>query len=490
MSRIGCLWLLLTILLGTLTQGCTPLRTQLTHMKDGMNAWKDRASLAVARSAGNDPQMQVQTLCAALDSALLSCPDTVWPAVNWKDVSLIFMDNAAHGAWVWNGGGEGKLEQTDYSALPEGVCRSSPHGQGEWNGRKAVFLALDGFRKDGEGLLEVGLEEAFGLVGHDGWNTSGSEFFQGDLYPEEWPPRQLRRQLLQSLFKAFTDRDRTALAGSVYWHRKYRGDFPQDYSAMHFLDRMAGTAEYVAVLSTELGLRGCGRSFEQLQADLRERIRSQWPAKWGNLSWKGSAKDAEPYAIGSLAGLLLDQERVPDWRRRVAEGETPMEVLSDAVEASPVPDDDRTFEQVRAYYDEQNRQMKALLADFYQRQNSRDYLFLALPMNWLLPGSFDHKRLLAHKDEDYLRKFIIGMDGCFNSPSSPSKIEIKDATVEIIEAPYPLGGFGYYAIPVRSSHLKAGPGRTSSIASDTVTASDLAFEWHENFLSGKWIIVK
>ena len=124
-----------------------------------------------------------------------------------------------------------------------------------------------------------------------------------------------------------------------WWQQRYAREFPDDARENRDSDVVEGTAEFAGLLGVELGRLGCSASDRAAPwRGLRPWVRDLWDKRcWNNLDYELTVRDVEPYAIGSLAGLILDSRGV-DWWARAAAGETPMEIL--AGEASPLADHD------------------------------------------------------------------------------------------------------------------------------------------------------
>lgn len=447
-------------------------------------------SKSLVQGYGKSDEQPMEFAVKALNRSVLQCPERIWPEANWKDVQTLLVNNDRKTACLWNGSGTGDIAQIGYTSLPEELHKFG-WNEAQWKNQKATSIVLDDYSKDPTGVIELFGHESFHLVNQSNWNRNSSMFFRGDLYPEDWKPRYIRRMIMRALFKALVTGDRGALGAAAYWHQKYRSEFPQDFERSKYTDRTEGAAEYVGLLTGALGTLGCNASNEQILGWLRKRVGELWDKKWDNLSYHPSAREMETNAIGLLAGFLLDAEEVPGWKQLVAASAgTPMDILARHIEPVQAPDDPAVTTRVMEYYARQNKAMKAALDEFLDRRQSTDFMFLAVPYDRLIPGTLAREAFLGNMDGNRFRKFILSMEARFSTPSPTSQIEVKGVTAEMVDSKHALGGFGYYVIPIPASALKVTSGGIYSIVSDKVKAPSLIFELHEDPMTGKWLWVQ
>ena len=420
-----------------------------------------------------------------LTPALMSCPERIWPGYRWGTLRALMVDNIDGTAFLWNGNGRGGLTTVTHADLPPDF-RKDGWNLGHWQGVPALSISLREFRSDPESLAYLLIHEGFHHLVQENWHNP-YESLRGSTYPEDWHARYLRRRIMASLAAAFAGEDPEALGHAIWWQRRYEREYPDDARENRDTDVTEGTAETAGLFGSELGRQGCGATDQQVLEGLRPRIRDIWERRWDNLDYQLTVRNGESYAIGALAGLIL-QRRGVTWKQRAAAGETPMEIL--AGEAAPLPDvdDPVTAARVRDHYAQKNGEFGAVVEGYAAACSSREFLRLTVPLDWTVGTTMGGKGFLNFRDRTGFRRLIIGMQGQFSAPDRPSRLQIREALAELAGGTYPFGhSEGYLVTLIPADALERMPDGSFSIASDTVRAVSLRIEIREEKDGGRWI---
>ncbi|MBU1727302.1 MAG: hypothetical protein KJ880_06715 [Candidatus Omnitrophica bacterium] len=439
------------------------------------------ASQDMAR-ADND---KAHSMCAALKVSMLECPSRVWPGFFWKDLRVLLVSNKNKTAFLWNEADEGACVSLAYDSVPKGL-RKNGWNTGEYQGKQAVSLADQGYGSEALILL---VHEGFHILGQKGWKRQ-DDSVRGTLYPEDWRPRYLRRQIMTSLERAFVKNDQKALGEAAYWQKKYALEYPQDLLQNKYTDLIEGSAEYVGLRGATVGIKGCQASEAKICDYLRKRVGELWQKKWNNYKYKATIREGESYAIGAIAGCLLDAQGAMNWKEKVIEGYAPMGLLAESVAPIETADNKTILKQTKSYYERKNSEMKKLL-DNYQRESlSREYFSLALPLDWLAGGTFEKEGMFNVREADKTLQYIIGMSADFVSPDGASRIKIKKEFVRFGDSLYPFGGGGFVIVPLKNATLKQNLDGSFSISATRVKAWTFSADISEDTNGKRWVWVK
>jgi hypothetical protein len=417
--------------------------------------------------------------------ALMNCPDRIWPGYRWGDFQALMVDNVKSTAFLWNGNGRGDLTPVTHGDLPPDF-RKEGWNVGNWQESPTLSISLRDFGGDPETLAYLIIHEGFHHLVQSSWRNP-YESLRGSTYPEEWHSRYLRRRIMASLFGTFAGEDPEALGHAIWWQRRYEKEYPDDARENRDTDVTEGTAETAGLLGSALGKQGCAAPNRQILEELRPWIRDLWKKRWDNLDYELTVRDGESYAIGALAGLILESRGVP-WKERAAAGETPMEIL--AGDATPLPDiDDPVMAaRVRDHYRQRNKEFGAIVEGYLAASGSREYIRLAVPLDWTVGATLGGKGFLNFRTGRGFRKLVIATNGEFTAADKIPRIRFRDALAELAKGTYPFGHTeGYLVTVVPADALRQMDDGSFSVASDTVRAAGLRIEIREDEDGGRWI---
>lgn len=139
-----------------------------------------------------------------------------------------------------------------------------------------------------------------------------------------------RANIMHFLTKAAKNRGErsTAIAEALLWYRELAAKFPQAIKDLSAVDRREGTASYVGSYSAALGKLGCGASQEAIKEEMLKNSHHR-------LRDVPMDHDRQAYGLGTLAGLLLDEQGYSGWKKDVMNGKTPLEVLNSTAKGLP-----------------------------------------------------------------------------------------------------------------------------------------------------------
>lgn len=448
------------------------------------------ATLIITGCAGLDPQRidnrePALLITQIITPALVKCPDRIWPGYRWGNLQALMVDNVKGTAFLWNGNGRGDLTTVTHGDLPPDF-RKDGWNVGSWQGSPTLSISLRDFGGDPDTLAYLIIHEGFHHLVQNSWRNP-YESLRGSTYPEEWHARYLRRRIMASLFKAFTGDDLEALGHAIWWLKQYEKEYPDDARENRDTDITEGTAETAGLLGSALGKQGCAASNRQILEELRPWIRDLWKKRWDNLDYELTIRDGESYAIGALAGLILESRGIP-WKERAAAGETPMEIL--AGEATPLPDVDDPVLAARVWdhYRQRNEEFGSLVGGYLTASGSREYLHLAVPLDWTVGGTLGGKGFLNFRGGKGFRRLVIAANGDFTAADNVPRVRIHDALAELAKGAYPFGhAEGYLVTLIPADSLERIDDGSFSIASGTVRATRLRIEIREDEDGGRWI---
>lgn len=428
---------------------------------------------------------QAKAIGRALKTAQIDNSEKIWPQDNWSDMLVLLLDGRHKRTYLWNE--TGQIRETGFSDLPQDLKQDSGWFTGKLLGRKLLGIEAAESRYQSNDILELLCHEGFHLVGQKSWPIRDRAGWRGDDYPENWRPRYLRRQAMKALFVSFISGDDQALGKAVFWHKKYRQEFPTDYQKTRDLDRIEGSADYVGLMGATLGQLG---PEVNLTSHLRGQLAERWRLKYNNLNYQGSLKEGESYCLGAIAGLILDRQKISGWKQRVAQGANQLDILAENIKEIPAPDRPADRARIKKYYDLKNEELKTGLDKYLAGWNNQDYVILVAPLDWVPGGTWNRSGFLTYDDGKGAETFIVGFSGDFVAPSG-GKISFDQMLVEFIMAPYPIGlAFGYVITPVKLAGLEESGDRSFKIDLPNIKAKQARFSITQDKNGQSWYWLK
>ena len=229
--------------------------------------------------------VSMEEMKSMLDRTIYSCPERIWPGLDWSKKSIIVAEPSRPSAYL--------LKNGQVKELPASVATSfgDSYDFGQWEGEDAVYVNLE--------MENVDAETIFGLLVHEGfhhlaqrtpplsaYHPQGRE----DRYPFKPEPRIQREELRLNLSNYLKTNASTALGQAAFWHSQ--AILNENSVGM---DVTEGSAAYVENIALALLKHGCEADEAKIVAEMLEAI----PARQ-QIGDKGS----EPYNLGPLAFLV------------------------------------------------------------------------------------------------------------------------------------------------------------------------------------------
>lgn len=353
-----------------------------------------------------DFQHVFQQLIPDFNTTMLSCPERIWPAYDWKDYNVLMLDQG-HPPLLWTGS-SGTASTVLDSDFPEENYQGT-YNFFDWKGQPAVSI-FPNFNNEG---VHFPKNELFLLTVHEGFHHHGQKDWvrkpgaRGTEYPLDPLPRIYRRHIFDRLYAHFLSNgnDKTALAQAAFWFRKWSSEYTDE--AVNTTDGYEGTARYVEYMAHVLSLKSCSVSDTELYTDLKAFLPTQ---QYANLTPE-TELDGEGYTLGSLAAFTLRLiDHNSKWYDEAKAGHTPLEVLlRDVPPAADV---------VNAQIDSEFRQIT--------EKKNKD-----------LEAMFG-KDLISYKDKNYARIVLMGAVASFSPKGFYLPKTLPQVTLIPLAAELPL----------------------------------------------------
>ena len=326
------------------------------------------------------PSMEVIGLVDKFKKTMVECPERIWSNYNWNGLNIVFLYPSQDYSWTWDID-PNVMRTVDNRDLPSWAF-GSLYSFFEINGKNAQSLNMEVERFDGQ-FFGLGVHEFFHNQGQKGWSRKYSEeypTYRGTAYPMDDRPRYYRRMLFDNLERYLISDREEYLKQGKYWFDKWVGEYPHEtFSSM---DSAEGTAIYVTTMARALAILGCTATDNQL----KDHVLAQVRLTFGNsVSGRQFTLDGEGYDIGGLAALILrfNNTDLLDWNQKIAEGNSPLEVLFEGV--SSIPEDNNEFLRQQFFHTAtvMNREYGLLLDGDIENYSNKDYIRIPAPGPWI-----------------------------------------------------------------------------------------------------------
>jgi len=190
------------------------------------------------------------------------------------------------------------------------------------------------------------------------------------------------------------------------------------------------------------------RDDAQLHAAVLRWFDNNWAARYQPLI--DQLPDVESYAVGVLAGVLLDIVDNSSWKRRVEVEQTPAEVLLSLVESMVDEEDFALQESIRRSQARQDSQLLLRIQTLLSRVNASEHYVVAISREKRTLAFTTTAGLLFYDDGVYRSRLILGVKAQFGD--GDERIEFQDQDILLAEDT-PCGGRGRWVFPVAHSGL-------------------------------------
>ncbi|WP_248804019.1 hypothetical protein [Pseudomonas sp. MWU13-2100] len=385
--------------------------------------------LAAGSIAVSAAPSKVQVGTDAYVRRMIEATRAAWPALaEFNEVTHVFADiqlltSNGRRAWLMSAHGGQEIDMAAVRVLGPSYEYKS-FDKFRWQGRPAVFVGMgEALPEDEVQRLEdpQAVPELFGLATHEAFHFyaeaawahhPGAE--RSIRYPAVAEPRLYRNQMIRHLLAAVQG-EADGMARASYWYRRWLGEHADESTRIRNTDRSEGSAQYVELIAQLLAL-GLRPETAEWQALMLKKLGPSSQTEF-------LAADHESYALGALAGHLLDRRGV-NWLPRVARGEMPVSILLGSVPPLENPPDESLGRRLRKAIAETNRQAEQAFEPFLQRFNDPTGKHLLVPQG-AMQGSFGLGN--TYRIATLPEKIETGVDARF--ALSDGRIDLRTATV-------------------------------------------------------------
>lgn len=377
------------------------------------------------------------------------CMNRVWPGTSFQGHNVLLVNENLEQQWALNMD-TGETFRLSLDELENGRSAKAAYSYFESNGRSWLSLneKILSRPNDPYDVFATGAHEFFHFIGQRNWKVK-PRGFRGTFLPIRWEPRYYRAMMQKNLRMALVSSGEEAsqhLSRAKYWDQLWRAEFPEE--VLSSTDDFEGSARYVEVLSTALASQGCRAE----EGDLLEFARS-WSRKDLDLSQTLGffGLDVEGYSLGALSGFLLRwTSPISKWEDRVAEGETPVEILLQ----QSSPEEEAMDQDLAEKFEQSAIQLQihadSMLAESRDTLRSEDLVYVSFPRGWK-PGSTSFAGFYVERDQSF-GYGVIRQDLAFQS--GDSRVESQKGLVQIfMSRPSPCS-FQGWVFPVRESQIE------------------------------------
>ena len=394
-------------------------------------------------------------------SEVRACIQRVPLPIEWAEDRTVFIDPEAKEAWL------SALSETTTPGTsqvqPSAALLSIPPGSFRFDlfdGAPAMMVSR-GSGEDWERLVEVAVHEYFHERG-EGLMPPLSP--RGDRYPEKWESRYFRRELIEAMRRAVERGDDKDLRTAAYWRQRWIEYDPEDVENSRAYDAREGTAKLVGLMAVSLATLGCSASDRALALEVLRGL---------NLTDSPFAKDYESYAIGTLAGLLLQSHKIKNWESQVSEGHDALTILLEGVSPRKAKCNTKLEKREKEFYEVRNNTNREFVEEYRRQIRSPDFVILAVPRDWL-SGSFKSKDFLTFELAQNIGETTTsrGITASLRANNSLATLQITDLPASLVSWG-PTNTEPYFLIPIEKKSLLLDESGLYRISTDSVKASNL-----------------
>ena len=276
-----------------------------------------------------------EKIAARLTQAL-GCAGRIWPGWRAEKLHVLVIDVSAKNAILLTGAalnshsGRIKHEVTTvpYQAVPVQFHRpGSGFAFTSWLNLGRILAVHHSASDDADvdDAIEIAVHEGFHLTGQDAFvRPQRAPVSSTQRYPEDASARYVRHEIMLALRRVFADE---SLGAAAYWAKEFAAK--HFAPALQLIDRVEGSAEYVAVLGMAVAEHGCNAADATLVTYALAQANRK-PHRW-----ERPTQVTEAFVIGFYAGLLLQSSKRSGWHKDVENGQALLDLVIEGV--TPVP---------------------------------------------------------------------------------------------------------------------------------------------------------
>lgn len=345
------------------------------------------ASLAVNPAAEGEKLDRIQRpsfahdVATAIVAGVFTCPERIWPGTPWHRFQFLAVDHIGREAWLVRGNDLAirfakfaEITPVSYESLPVPFSQAgSVFAAGNLEGQQTFSVSRRRGADTVGGAVRLAVHEVFHYTGQSRFVLPRASAGRGLILPEDAELRYLRRMLLISLKDALVQG--RSLSTAAHWFQKIK---QRSATAQRFsnVDRTEGAAEYAAAMAAVIARAGCFASGQSLAAHASLVVSEFWDTQYQPLfeSWD----DIDSYALGAIAGVLLQLQGIEGWQARVEQGESMLEILLEKVAPHAASDDEGLRVRINTHYRAREQQLDLQLDAFFAAMRSNDNTIVAV----------------------------------------------------------------------------------------------------------------
>lgn len=332
---------------------------------------------AQAERGGTYPNVEeTNRIAYSLMTVLKQCPNRIWPEIKVSQGEFLLVNKELK-KQILVSPRDKKISTIANEDLPSHVFQST-YSQIQHQGRTILYLDSQYGKykyQPQSRALELAVHESFHMNDQRTW-VREKVGARGTSFPMLAAPRIARLGIYSNLVAAFLDKKNSTvhLQKARYWFEQWTAADPTETQST--TDGYEGTARYVDIMAGLLGARGCGATEAELENVARENEILKAHGMFGM-----KQLDSEGYDVGGVSSLILRfQFPNSDWQKRVAKGETPLEILmKDIKPISNQLDRDRV-EEIGETIEDKNLEVGDMLRSTLEDLQSPSSVYLAIPM--------------------------------------------------------------------------------------------------------------
>lgn len=200
---------------------------------------------------------------------------------------------------------------------------------------------------------------------------------RGTDFPLAVTPRLQRAMLYNDLLQAYLhpDRRRQWLGGAAYWKTSWERGYPGEVKRAAATDVSQGAAGYFEGVATAMAMGADRGDADDMRKHVAFRPLDKSPDP-GQLTL-----DGEGAALGGVAGLLLDEGGRKNWKKQVAHGQMPLNLLLTGVAPVSEQPSDGLRQAIQNILAKRNSDLIPRLNPLVSAYEDKSRPLLAIPVN-------------------------------------------------------------------------------------------------------------
>jgi len=374
-----------------------------------------------------------QEIAQRILSTMNNCGDKIWPKFSLNDLNIVLVDKSIENQ-IAVSTLQNKIISFPKKLLPDSALNYLYYF---FKIDNQSWMAINPIRwgENPEVDYNFVVTESFKLALHEGFHQSiqknwksSSDGSRGTIVPIAWEPRFYRSMIFKNLLTVYKSNffQHTALRRAKYWYDLWTQKYPMEVGMT--TDGYEGSASFAELLGDTFSKFGC----ENYNKNANDYIAGHIvDGRISFLNGEMFALDVEGYLVGLVAGLILRQQNViPNWQERLANGETPLVQLMTLVtpKFQPIDNDAMTEKFIQTQQKEQAK-VDSFLGETYKNIANSQSVYISVPSSWA-PSTFSPIEFY-YDPALKLELTPMATDFHFNNTDTSSKLVSKTNAVYI-----------------------------------------------------------